>query len=133
MPSKEGKVVGIGGILFKSEDQEKTKKWYEDNLGMVTDQWGTMFKSRNIDNSDEINYLQWSPFSKDTDYFNPSKKDFMINYRVQNIEKFVKDLKEKGVTIVDEIIYYEGIGKFIHIIDLDGNKVELWEQADSIE
>ena len=97
------KVVGIGGIFFKSENPEETKKWYENNLGIVTDQYGTMFKSRNIDNSDEINYLQWSPFNKDTDYFNPSKKEFMINYRVQKIEEFVKILKTKVITIVDTI------------------------------
>ena len=123
------KVVGIGGIFFKSENPEETKKWYENNLGIVTDQYGTMFKSRNIDNSDEINYLQWSPFNKDTDYFNPSKKEFMINYRVQKIEEFVKILKTKGITIVDTIEEYEGIGKFVHILDPDGNKLELWEQS----
>ena len=128
--SKNGpKVVGIGGIFFKSENPEETKKWYENNLGIVTDQYGTMFKSRNIDNSDEINYLQWSPFNKDTDYFNPSKKEFMINYRVQKIEEFVKILKTKGITIVDTIEEYEGIGKFVHILDPDGNKLELWEQS----
>ena len=128
MTKKEPKVIGIGGIFFKSENPEQIKKWYQDNLGIPIDQYGTMFKSRNIDNSDEINYLQWSPFNKDTDYFDPSKKEFMINYRVQNIEEFVKVLKNKGITIVDEITDYEGIGKFIHILDNEGNKIELWEQ-----
>ena len=52
-----------------------------------------MFKSRDIDKPDQVNYLQWSPFDKKTDYFDPSKKEFMINYRVQNIEEFVKVLK----------------------------------------
>ena len=128
MTKKEPKVMGIGGIFFKSENPEKIKKWYQDNLGIPTEQYGMMFKSRNINNSDEINYLQWSPFNKDTDYFDPSKKEFMINYRVQNIEEFVKVLKNKGITIVDEITDYEGIGKFIHILDNEGNKIELWEQ-----
>ena len=128
MTKKEPKVMGIGGIFFKSENPEQIKKWYQDNLGIPIDQYGTMFKSRNIDNSDEINYLQWSPFNKDTDYFDPSKKEFMINYRVQNIEEFVKVLKNKGITIVDEITDYEGIGKFVHILDNEGNKIELWEQ-----
>ena len=129
MTKSEQKVVGVGGVFFKSENPEETKKWYEENLGLPTDQYGTMFKSRDIDNPDEINYLQWSPFDKDTDYFDPSKKEFMINYRVQNIEDFVKVLKEKGITVLDEITEYGEIGKFVHIIDPEGNKIELWEPS----
>ena len=125
----EPKVVGIGGIFFKSENPEKIKKWYQDNLGIITDQYGYMFKSRNLDNPEEINYLQWSPFNKKTNYFDPSKKEFMINYRVQNIKDFVKVLKEKGVTILDEITEYEGMGMFVHILDSEGNKIELWESS----
>ena len=131
MIENKPKVVGVGGIFFKSENPEETKKWYEDNLGLPTDQYGTMFKSRDIDNPDEITYLQWSPFDKDTDYFDPSKKDFMINYRVQNIEDFVKVLKEKGITVLDEITEYGEIGKFVHILDPEGNKIELWEPPKS--
>ena len=129
MTKSEPKVVGVGGVFFKSENPEETKKWYEENLGLPTDQYGTMFKSRDIDNPDEINYLQWSPFDKDTDYFDPSKKEFMINYRVQNIEDFVKVLKEKGITVLDEITEFGEIGKFVHIIDPEGNKIELWEPS----
>ena len=131
MIENKPKVVGVGGIFFKSENPEKTKKWYEENLGLPTDQYGTMFKSRDIDNPDEITYLQWSPFDKDTDYFDPSKKGFMINYRVQNIEDFVKVLKEKGITVLDEITEYGEIGKFVHILDPEGNKIELWEPPKS--
>ena len=129
MTKSEPKVVGVGGVFFKSETPEETKKWYEEYLGLPTYQYGTMFKSRDIDNPDEINYLQWSPFDKDTDYFDPSKKEFMINYRVQNIEDFVKVLKEKGITVLDEITEYGEIGKFVHIIDPEGNKIELWEPS----
>ena len=128
MTKKEPKVMGIGGIFFKSENPEQIKKWYQDNLGIPTDQYGTMFKSRNIDNLDEINYLQWSPFNQDSEYFDPSKKEFMINYRVQNIEEFVKVLKNKGITIVDEITEYERIGKFGYFLDIESNKIESWEQ-----
>ena len=131
MSNKEPKVIGIGGILFKSKNPEKTKEWYQENLGLPTDQWGTMFKSRDIDNPDQVNYLQWSPFDKKTDYFDPSKKEFMINYRVQNIEEFVKVLKDKEITVLDEITEYDGIGKFVHILDLEGNKIELWEPPKS--
>ena len=131
MSNNEPKVVGVGGVFFKSENPEETKKWYEEYLGFPTDQHGTMFKSRDIDNPDLITYLQWSPFDKKTDYFDPSKKEFMINYRVQNIEEFVKVLKERGVTILDEITEYGEIGKFVHILDPEGNKIELWEPPNS--
>ena len=131
MSNKEPKVIGIGGILFKSNNPDKTKKWYQENLGLPTDQWGTMFKSRDIDKPDQVNYLQWSPFDKKTDYFDPSKKEFMINYRVQNIEEFVKVLKDKEITVLDEITEYDGIGKFVHILDPEGNKIELWEPPKS--
>jgi len=127
MDKNKPKVVGVGGIFFKSANPEEIKKWYQENLELPTDQWGTMFKSRDIDNPDIITYLQWSPFEQKTDYFDPSKKEFMINYRVQNIEEFVKILKEKGITVLDEVTAYEGIGKFVHILDPEGNKIELWE------
>ena len=128
MNKDEPKVIGVGGIFFKSDNPEETKKWYEDNLRIIpTDTWGTIFKSRDIDNPDQVNYLQWSPFDKKTDYFDPSKKEFMINYRVQNIEEFVKVLKDKEITVLDEITEYDGIGKFVHILDPEGNKIELWE------
>ena len=131
MSKKEPKVIGIGGILFKSKNPDKTKKWYEENLGVVStdSKYGTIYKSRNMDNPDIINYFQWSPFNKNSDFFNHSKKEFMINYNVQNIEQLVKDLRQKGITIVDEIKEYEGIGKIVHIYDCDGNYCELWEQV----
>ena len=97
------KVTGIGGIFFFTEDPEKTKKWYSENLGLETNQWGSSFEFRNANRPKEINYLQWSPFKKGSEYFSPSKKEFMINYRVQNIEGLVGKLKANGVTIVDEI------------------------------
>lgn len=125
------KVTGIGGIFFKSKNPEVIKDWYGKNLGLAIDNYGSPFEFRNANNPDEINYLRWSPFEDGTEYFEPSKKDFMINYRVQNIELLVKKLKENGVTIVDEIAEYE-YGKFVHIMDPDGNKIELWEPVDSI-
>ena len=131
MDKKEPKVVGVGGIFFKSDNPEEIKKWYQENLGLPIDEWGTMFKTRDIDNPNQVNYLQWSPFDNKTDYFDPSKKEFMINYRVQNIEEFIKVLKGKGITVLDEITEYDGIGKFVHILDPEGNKIELWEPPKS--
>ncbi|ANF52505.1 glyoxalase [Chryseobacterium glaciei] len=122
------KVTGIGGIFFFTDNPKETREWYAKNLGLDTNDWGSTFESRNINNPEEINALQWSPFKNGSEYFAPSKKEFMINYRVQNIEGLVKNLKENGVTVVDEIVAHE-YGKFVHIMDADGNKIELWEPA----
>jgi len=120
------KVTGIGGIFFFTENPKETREWYTKNLGLDTNDWGSTFKTRNIDNPEQINSLQWSPFKSGSEYFSPSKKEFMINYTVQNIEALVEKLKENGVTVVDEITSYD-YGKFVHIMDADGNKIELWE------
>lgn len=128
---KTPKVTGIGGIFFFSENPEKTKDWYAKNLGLEVNKWGSSFEFRNANKPDEINYLQWSPFKKGSDYFAPSKKEFMINYRVQNIEGLVKKLKTNGVTVADSIETFD-YGKFVHIMDAEGNKIELWEPIDSV-
>lgn len=121
------KVTGIGGIFFFSDNPKETKDWYAKNLGVEINAWGSVsFDSRNINNPDEVESLQWSPFKKGDEYFSPSKKEFMINYRVQNLEALLEKLKENGVTILDEIATYD-FGKFIHIMDAEGNKIELWE------
>jgi len=131
MSDSTPKVTGIGGIFFRSKDPGKVREWYGKNLGLAINDYGSSFEFRNAIRPDEINYLQWSPFNEATDYFDPSKKEFMINYRVQNIEGLVKNLRESGVTIVDEISTYE-YGKFVHIMDPEGNKIELWEPVDSV-
>jgi predicted enzyme related to lactoylglutathione lyase len=125
------KVTGIGGIFFFSDNPKKSREWYAQNLGLKTNEWGSSFEFRNANNPQEINYLQWSPFEKGSDYFKPSKKEFMINYRVQNIEGLVHQLSQNGVTIVDEIVEYD-YGKFVHIMDDEGNKIELWEPKDRV-
>ena len=123
------KVTGIGGIFFFSDNPETTRKWYSENLGLETNPYGSSFESRDINNPDQINTLQWSPFKKGSSYFEPSKKEFMINYRVQHIEKLVDQLRESGTTILDSIATYD-YGKFVHILDPEGNKIELWEPAE---
>lgn len=124
------KVTGIGGIFFKCEDPVKLKDWYNSNLGLVTNEYGAVFEFRKADGKQEKAYLNWSPMSKDTKHTEPSKKDFMINYRVENIESLVEELKANGVTVLDEIESFE-YGKFVHILDPEGNKIELWEPIDS--
>jgi predicted enzyme related to lactoylglutathione lyase len=124
------KVTGVGGIFFFTDNPKETREWYQKNLGLDTNDYGSTFEFRNVNNPEEINQLQWSPFKRGSKYFAPSKKEFMINYRVQNIEGLVKKLRENGVTIVDEIETFD-YGKFIHIMDHDGNKIELWEPIGS--
>lgn len=125
------KVTGIGGIFFFSENPEKTREWYARNLGLEVNQWGSSFEFRNANRPEEINYLQWSPFEKGSDYFNPSRKEFRINYRVQNIEGLVSRLRENGVTVLDSIETFD-YGRFVHIMDAEGNKIELWEPVDHV-
>ena len=81
------------------------------------------------DKNDNDASTQWSPFKDDTTYFEPSKKDFMFNYRVEDLETLIKTLREEGVTIVGDMQTYE-YGKFAWILDNENNKIELWEPID---
>jgi len=121
------KVTGIGGIFFKCNDPKAMNAWYTQNLGLDNKGWGVNFEWRELD-SDTQGSTAWSTFPADTKYFEPSNKDFMINYRVEDLASLVEQLKKDGVTIVDEIQDSE-YGKFVHILDPEGNKVELWEPA----
>lgn len=125
------KVTGIGGIFFKAQEPEKMKDWYAEHLGLLTNEYGSLFEFRQADQPEKKGYLQWSPFSADTTYFAPSEKGYMINYRVAHIEALVDELKAAGVTVLDEIETYE-YGKFVHILDPEGNKLELWEPVDEV-
>ena len=127
--TKMKKVTGIGGIFFKCKDPNKIKEWYKTHLGFDTNQYGTNFEWRQGADPTKKGSTQWSPFAETTKYFEPSTKDFMINYRVENLEALVEQLKNEGVTIVDKIEASD-YGKFVHIIDVEGNKVELWEPND---
>ena len=122
------RVIGIGGIFFKCKDPEKVKEWYKTHLGFDTDPYGVKFEWRQ---KEEIKsgYTLWSPFEDGTKYFEPSSKDFMINYRVHDLEALVIELKKEGVALLDEIETYD-YGKFVHILDIEGNKIELWEAND---
>jgi len=123
------RVTGIGGIFFDAQNPEELKRWYGKNLGLAIDPYGSVFEFRNA-NTSETNYLRWSPHPTNSDYFKPSEKKMMINYRVHDIEGLVKKLEANGVTIVDKIATYD-YGKFVHIMDPEGMKIELWEPIDS--
>ena len=128
-PKKDGhkqpKVTGIGGVFFYSENIKETAEWYKNNLGIEINNWGfCSFLPEQNQNAG----LQWKPFKKESNHFAPSAKEFMINYTVQNLEALALQLKANGVTILDEIESYD-FGKFLHILDPEGNKIELWEPA----
>lgn len=124
------KVTGIGGVFFKCKDPQNMKAWYKDHLGLDTDKYGTNFEWRQADDPSKKGFTQWSPFTDSTQYFQPSIKDFMVNYRVENLELLVAELKAAGVTVLDAIEEFE-YGKFAHILDPEGNKIELWEPNDA--
>ncbi|MGZ4033449.1 MAG: VOC family protein [Bacteroidia bacterium] len=127
--AKMKKVTGIGGIFFKCKDPDKMREWYQKHLGLNTNQYGAVFEWRQGADTTKKGFTQWSPFAETTKYFEPSTKDFMINYRVENLEALVEELKKEGVTIADKIETFD-YGKFVHIIDVEGNKLELWEPND---
>ncbi|EAY28660.1 VOC family protein [Microscilla marina] len=131
MSTQKKKVTGIGGIFFKCQNPDQMKTWYHQHLGLRTDQYGALFEFRQADAPEKPGYLQWSPFSQDTTYFAPSKKEFMVNYRVENLEELVEELKAQGVTVLDEIETFD-YGKFVHILDPENNKIELWEPVDEV-
>ena len=97
-------------------------------MGLNTDAYGCTFWWQN--EAGEKCSTQWSPFEKQTTYFKPSKKEFMMNFRVENLEELLTQLKKEGVTVVGDIETYD-YGKFGWILDPEGNKIELWEPIDS--
>ncbi|MBS1729359.1 MAG: VOC family protein [Bacteroidetes bacterium] len=123
------KVTGIGGIFFKCKDPKKMNEWYEKHLGFRTGDYGTTFEWFDENAPDIKGSTTWSLFPDSSKHFEPSSKEFMINYRVADLEALVDELKKEGVRILDEIESY-AYGKFIHILDMEGNKIELWEPAD---
>jgi predicted enzyme related to lactoylglutathione lyase len=123
------KVTGIGGIFFKCKDPNKLREWYKTHLGLNTNRYGSVFEWRQASDSTQKGFTQWSPFRDSTHYFEPSAKDFMVNYRVADLEGLVKELKKEGVTVLDTVESYN-YGKFVHILDAERNKIELWEPND---
>lgn len=120
------RATGIGGVFFRCKDPVKTREWYAKHLGLNVNEYGTSFKWTT---AEPAGYTAWCTFKDDTDYFGNSGQEFMINYRVEDLEWLIAELKKEGVEIAGEIDTYD-YGKFAHIIDCDGRKVELWEAYD---
>jgi len=120
------KVTGLGGVFFKSNDPKAINEWYAKNLGLPVQQWGTSFDWRYDDDPSKKGTTAWSAFPATTKAFDPSEKPFMINYRVDDLAALLDELRKENVTIVDEMVDSE-YGKFVHILDPEGNILELWE------
>lgn len=128
MSEEDGVITGLGGIFVKSENTDDLVKWYHEKLGFPFDGYGSNFLMREADDPEKMGYTVWGPFKKDTNYFKPSKKEFMINLRVRGLEKLLVKLKERGIEQVGEMESYD-YGKFAWIVDPEGTKIELWEQV----
>lgn len=127
--NKTPRVTGIGGIFFKCKNPAQMRAWYKTNLGLNTNQYGSVFEWRQGEDTTQKGFTQWSPFSEKTKYFEPSTKDYMINYRVENLSALLEQFKKNGIVITDTV-ETASYGKFVHILDIEGNKIELWEPND---
>ncbi|MGV3611710.1 MAG: VOC family protein [Fluviicola sp.] len=123
-----GRAIGIGGIFFKFKDEAAMKTWYKEALGLNTNDYGVLFE---YDGSTKEKFqLQLGTFPETSDYFGSESQKAMINFRVEGIESLVVKLQTMGTVICDNIETYD-YGKFVHILDPEGNKVELWEPVES--
>ncbi|MHC4850260.1 MAG: VOC family protein [Planctomycetota bacterium] len=124
------RVTGIGGIFFRAQDPDATRNWYAAHLGLNIDpSYGTSFEWRHADDAAKKGYTAWSPFAQDTDYFGDSGQQYMVNYRVADLEALIETLRGEGVEIAKEIQTF-GYGKFAHIVGPEGVRIELWEPND---
>jgi predicted enzyme related to lactoylglutathione lyase len=121
------KITGIGGVFFKSQkDPKALVAWYEKNLGMPLEPWGGAILRGGGDQTARGMGTPWRVTADDSDFFEPGQSNFMINYRVDNMDEMVEQLKRNQVTIVKGPECHEN-GKFLEVLDPEGNKVALWE------
>ncbi|MBK0403530.1 VOC family protein [Adhaeribacter sp. BT258] len=124
------RVIGIGGVFFKSQDPAALRAWYQKHLGIDSETWGATFNWNAPETKAQHKEFStaWNPFPENTTYYAPSQKPFMINYIVADLAALVQALKTEGVELVGEMVEEE-YGKFAWIMDPEGNKIELWEPA----
>ena len=122
------KVTGIGGIFFKASDSKSLGAWYRDHLGIPIDEsyGGASFEWREKEKPDEVGMTIWSAFPSTTKYFDPTRASFMINYRVDDLDAMLAQLREAGAT-VDEKVDDTDYGRFGWATDPEGNRFELWQ------
>ena len=129
-PANTGpRVTGIGGVFFKAKDPKALRAWYQTNLGMPMGQMGANIEWRQGMDSTKKGFTIWAPFKETTKYFQPSDKEFMIDYRVVQLDALLAKLKIAGILPVDSV-QSVSYGKFVHLMDPEGNKIELWEPND---
>lgn len=121
-----GRILGIGGIFFKSAHHDQMREWYSTHLGLADTGHGAMVPWRQHDDPQKEHVTVWSVFPASTDYFAPSHASFMINYIVDDMDALLERLEKDGVKI-DPKRMDESYGRFAWIYDLDGNKIELWQ------
>ncbi len=125
------RVTGIGGFFFKAKNPKKLAAWYKEHLGVPIDDsfGGYAFDWKDQQNRPDNGYTIWSPFKQDTEYIEPSKKDFMFNFIVDDLVTLLKVLDQEGIEQAGQMEDTE-FGKFAWVLDPEGNKVELWEPAE---
>jgi predicted enzyme related to lactoylglutathione lyase len=122
-----GKIIGLGGPFIKVKDPKGLAKWYEENLNIsFNGSTYTVFPFTDSEGKPGAGYNVFSFFKSDSDYFSPSTSSVMINLRVEGLKSLLEELSAKGVQVVGDMIDEE-YGKFGWILDLEGNKIELWE------
>jgi catechol 2,3-dioxygenase-like lactoylglutathione lyase family enzyme len=124
---QRGRILGIGGIFFKTANRDAMREWYSKHLGIADTGGGAMLPWRQHDNAEKEQVTVWSLFPATTEYFNPSPAPFMINYIVDDMDALLDRLQGEGVTI-DPKRMDESYGRFAWIYDADGNKIELWQR-----
>lgn len=121
------RVTGIGGVFFKSRhDSAALAAWYQRHLGLDLEAWGGAILRWPQDPAHDGGLTVWTVADKDSQWFSPSAAAFMINYRVDDLDELLLQLRRDGVEIVKGPESHEN-GKFAWILDPDGNKVELWQ------
>jgi predicted enzyme related to lactoylglutathione lyase len=118
------KVLGIGGVFFKSGDVTALKAWYGRVLGVEISDWGCFFSAEAMAAKPGSGQV-FSPFQADSDYFAPSDREFMFNLIVEDMDAMLARCAREGVKPVKT--QNESYGRFAHIMDLEGRKIELWE------
>jgi predicted enzyme related to lactoylglutathione lyase len=117
------KVTGLGGIFFKARDPVALGAWYAKHLGLRVEEWGGV---RFDDDSGRAGYTLWSPFAADTGYFAPSTQPYMINFRVDDLDALLAQLRADGIEVDDHIDDSE-YGRFGRLMDPEGTRIELWQ------
>ena len=125
---QRGRILGIGGIFFKSANRDQMREWYSKHLGLADKGQGAMLPWREHDDPQKEHVTVWTVFPASTKYLDPSPAPFMINYIVDDMDALLDRLKQEGVKI-DAKRMDESYGRFAWIYDLDGNKIELWQPS----